>query len=212
MLEHHFRMMLTPQRHANLAQTSTICADTYLHRVVYSQTSGTTSPNEYTITRAFRLPATKASQISIWKKVALSLCAAAVLDLSELLQQAKSWLRAAEFKNVHSPVCRPLLPYVKCSFMGLWITPLSLLYSKQKNMKRGCFPLCVLPLFLPPPLHLFPLLPLRYSASIVCPLPLSLNRPPFSSDKRGFGSKWAQPAQTDAQAHPSYRGKAARDR
>lgn len=158
MLEHHFRMMLTPQRHANLAQTSTICADTYLHRVVYSQTSGTTSPNEYTITRAFRLPATKASQISIWKKVALSLCAAAVLDLSELLQQAKSWLRAAEFKNVHSPRLPSPAALRKMLIHGALDHPaLTALFKAEEYEKRMLPTVCLTPLpaspvpSLPPP-------------------------------------------------------------
>ncbi len=145
-----------------------------------------------------RLPATKASQISIrsWRK-RLSLCAAAVPDLSELPQQAKSWLKAAEFKCRSSLACLPSSAALRkiLIHMALDHHAHAALF-KAVYMKRGCFSLCVLP---PPSCKPLPISSPPPS-SVLClhpppppPLSLSLNRSPFSSDKGGLavnGLNW----------------------
>lgn len=92
------------------------------------------------------------------------MCAAAALDLNKLLQQAKSWLKAAEFNR-----CSLLACLCKNALDRHALTAL----FKAEDMKTRCFALCALPPFLLASFHYFPLLPLLYSASIALPLPLS---------------------------------------
>lgn len=123
----------------------------------------------------FGLPATKASQISIrsWRKC-LSLCVQpqSWTSVSSSNNREVGW-GAAEFKCCSLLACVPSPATLNYSFTERWITMRLLLYSKQNIFKRGCLPQCVLPPFLPPFLppsfHLFPLLPLLYSASVVLP-------------------------------------------